>query len=72
MQLSDATPGARVKYIPGVANGDPYHPDCETGFVSTHNDQYVFVKFDQSLSQNNWDNVTSQSCKPEDLLFIHA
>lgn len=36
----------RVKYIPGHANGDETHPDCECGVVSSINDKYVFVKYD--------------------------
>jgi hypothetical protein len=37
--------GKRVRYIPAHAHGDPNHPDCEDGIVSTTNDKFVFVRY---------------------------
>ena len=35
----------QVKYIPHHANGDENHPDCENGFVTSVNHQFVFVRY---------------------------
>lgn len=48
--LDDFEPGERVKYIPRHANGNPHHPDCETGIVLRLGDirplETVFVVYD--------------------------
>jgi hypothetical protein len=54
--------GARVRYIPLHAQGNPYHPDCEDGEVSSCNDKFVFVRFGNK--------TTAQSCDPEDLRLL--
>lgn len=59
---SDFQPGDAVIYIPGHAGGDPNHPACERGVVSSTNHKNVFVKFGTS--------DTAQSCDPGDL--VHA
>lgn len=38
-------PGMQVLYIPRHANGDPRHPDCEHGIVTSVNQTYVFVRY---------------------------
>ena len=38
MNIEDIKPRMRVVYIPGVANGDRDHPDCEHGTVSSKSD----------------------------------
>lgn len=39
--------GDRVRYVPGHAEGDYNHPDCEDGIVSSVRDETrVFVKYD--------------------------
>jgi hypothetical protein len=37
--------GDRVLYIPGHAQGDPNHEDCEMGHVTRSTDKFVFVRF---------------------------
>ena len=54
-------PGDHVIYIPGHAGGDPNHPECERGVVTSTNDKNVFVRFGT---------VNSQACDPGDL--VHA
>lgn len=63
-------PGVRVRYIPGHAHNDANHPDCEDGTVSSVNEKYVFVRFDQAVSRFGWDGATSQSCNPLDLTLL--
>lgn len=61
----------RVIYIPGHAEGDFRHPDCEHGSVSGVGGppDTVFVKFDKQVERLGWDQTTSQSCRPEDLIL---
>jgi len=69
--LSDPPkPGARVRYIPGVAMGDPTHPDCEDGRVSSVGSVNVFVKFDNKVARHGWDGATAESCTPSDLVLL--
>ena len=35
--------GRNVKYVPGHAKGDLGHPDCETGYITSFNDNSIFV-----------------------------
>ncbi|MBA7563363.1 hypothetical protein ES708_05018 [subsurface metagenome] len=50
MQTADFKKGDRVKYIPPYACGDPNHEDCDIGVVSSINDFYVFVKYDNATT----------------------
>lgn len=68
MKLSDAKPGQRVAYIPGVADGDINHEAVERGAVSSANHRFVFVRFDKQVAKFGWDGTTSQSCDPDDLV----
>jgi hypothetical protein len=68
MNIDDATEKKRVIYIPGHAKGDRNHPDCETGAVSSHNSQYIFVKFDDQVKILGWNEAGAQACKPNDLV----
>jgi len=70
MLLTEATFKRRVCYIPGHAHGDSNRPDCELGYVSSHNDKNIFVKFDKQLGNLGWEQTTSQACSPEDLWVI--
>ena len=38
------------------------------GTVSSINDEYVFVKFDEQVSNLGWEGTTSQACRPEQLI----
>jgi len=40
--------GDLVRYIPSYAK-DSSHTDCENGVVSSINDTFVFVKYDNSI-----------------------
>ena len=61
--LADFAPGDAVRYVPNHADGDLAHEDCETGYVTTVNATYVFVKF-------TWPRVRhfAQACKPDQLV----
>lgn len=54
MTMLDEKPptGARVRYVPWHAEGDPSHPDCQDGTVSSQSvrDDYVFVRYGYGLS----------------------
>lgn len=67
---SDFEPDDRVIYIPLHADGDPAHPDCEHGAVSSTNKKFVFVKFDQHVKKFGWDGAMSQACDPNDLMPV--
>lgn len=67
MKLADAQPQMRVRYLPGHANGDRNHPDCEFGTVSSVGQVNVFVRFDKQVAKLGWAGATSQACAPEDL-----
>ena len=41
--------GDRVVYIPGHAEGDRRHEDCEKGVVSSVTNHGAFVKYDNSM-----------------------
>lgn len=60
--VANYKPGDRVIYIPNHANGDRAHPDCMRGTVSSTNDYFVFVRFDEHVARLGWDGATSQSC----------
>lgn len=45
----DYKKGDKVRYIPNHANGDTTHPDCENGVVSSVNEKWVFVKYDNLM-----------------------
>lgn len=50
--------GDKVLYVPGHANGDMLHRDCEEGTVSSIG-PLIFVKFGKSI----------KSCHPRDLVI---
>jgi hypothetical protein len=58
-KADDFKPGQIVVYMPGHSYGDPNHPDCETGVVSSIGSGVVFVRFGPKLN--------SESCLPSDL-----
>lgn len=60
-RLSLFRPGTRVIYVPGHAHGDPDHPDCERGTVSSVNERFVFVKFGDQAPQ---------ACDPQTLVIL--
>ena len=68
MNIKDFQPKMKVIYVPPHAHNDRTHKDCEEGMVSSVNDRFVFVKFQEAIKRWGWDEVTSQACKPENLL----
>lgn len=46
---SDFKKGDKVRYIPYHAYGDKNHKDCEDGVVSSTNDRFVFVKYNNAV-----------------------
>lgn len=47
MDKNELHAGQRVRYVPGHANGDRNHPDCEDGIIRSFNSQgFPFVVYD--------------------------
>ncbi len=46
---ADFKKGDLVRYIPHHAKGDSGHKDCQNGVVSSINDKFVFVKYDNGM-----------------------
>lgn len=60
--------GARVRYIPPHAHGDPCHPDCEDGCITAFGERSVFVRFDRTRRKLE---LPAEACDPADLrIFI--
>ena len=57
---AEFSPGDWVVYLPGVAQGNPLHPDCERGVVTALSPEHVFVRYGAEL--------TSKSTAPDDLI----
>lgn len=72
MNTANFTPGDRVLYVPNHAEGDPAHPDCERGVVSSTNEFYVFVRYfrkdgtlpDSGIATAPEDLVTALTAQP--------
>jgi len=58
--LDEIREGMLVKYIPGHAQGDRSHPDCEVGRVTSKNDVHVFVRYGAKLH--------AEATDPDDLV----
>ncbi len=54
--------GKIVRYVPGHANGDLSHKDCEDGVTTSKNESSIFVAF--GLGQQGI------ACKPENLFYL--
>lgn len=65
--VGDFKTGDRVLYVPNHANGNTWHEDCRAGMVSSVNDRFVFVRFDENVNRLGWDGATSQACDPTNL-----
>ncbi len=70
MRLSEFKKGDKVKYIPTHAGNDPGHKDCECGVVSSVNEKFVFVKYnnDMCIMTTGDEPYTAQATSPEDLI----
>jgi len=61
--------GDQIIYIPHHAKGNPKHPDIETGFVTSVNEQFVFCRY--WSKQYPWQLRTvanSEATSPQDLI----
>jgi len=58
VKIEDAQRGMRVWYVPKHAHGDPSHIDCESGFVTSTNERFIFVAF------------RGVACDPEDVISL--
>ena len=73
MNTSDFKKGDRVKYIPHHANGDRFHPDCQTGVVRSTNEFFVFVIYDNAMQTMTTGDepYTAQATLAEDLIKLY-
>jgi len=64
--------GDRVLYIPSHAQGNIKHKDCQKGVVSSINDTFVFVKYDNlmCIMTTGDEDYTAQATCPEDLIKL--
>lgn len=72
MKTADFKKGERVKYIPIHARGNRFHRDCESGVVSSTNEYFVFVKYDNATQTmiSGDDPYTSQATLANDLVKL--
>ena len=72
MKTTDFVKGERVKYIPHHALGNRHHRDCQTGVVSSKNEYFVFVKYDNAMGVmiTGDEPYTAQATDPSDLVKI--
>jgi len=70
MKLTECKKGTRVRYVPRHAEGDTSHPDCQNGVVSSKNDTFAFVKYDNAMCTmvNGDEPYTAQATDPGDLI----
>jgi len=50
MEISDARPGQLVRYMPPHCNGNIEHRDVEEGIVSSANDKFIFVRYNEGIT----------------------
>ena len=70
MTTKDFKRGDKVRYVPNHANGDVHHKDCQNGVVSSTNEKFVFVKYDNAMCimTTGDEPYTSQATKRENLI----
>lgn len=71
MTTSDFKKGMFVRYVPTHADGDVNHKDCQNGVVSSVNERFVFVKYDNAacVMVTGDEPYTSQATRPDDLVY---
>jgi len=74
MTVDQFQKGQRVLYIPPHADGDPTHEDCKRGVISSKNDKFVFVKYDNlmCIMTTGDEPYTAQATSPEHLVARHG
>ena len=70
MNASDFKPGDQVIYMPGIAYGNPTHPACERGVVSSTNGVNVFVRYWVKYGNETKLSATAQATSPDDLVLL--
>ena len=72
MKTNEFKKGQRVVYTPHHARGDVNHPDCEKGVVSSANEKFVFVKYDNAMCimVTGDEPYTAQATLPENLTLV--
>ena len=72
MKTSDFKKGMKVRYVPTHANGDTKHKDCENGVVSSVNDKWVFVKYNNlmCIMTTGDEPYTAQATDPTELVIL--
>jgi len=68
--VEDFSKGDKVRYVPRHASGDVNHEDCQNGVVSSTNDEWVFVKYDNldCVMITGDEPYTAQATDPSDLV----
>lgn len=46
---------------------EPKHGKAQWGTVSSVNEKYVFVRFDEQVSRLGWEGATSKACLPSQI-----
>lgn len=67
MNIEDAKPGMKVRYIPGHAGKNIYHPSCEDGIINSVGEINIFVNY---YTKSGILNTSTQSTSPEDLIIF--
>ena len=67
---ADFVKGKRVRYVPSYLEGDVHSPECVDGVVSSVNDTWVFVKYDNldCVMKTGDEPYTAQATDPNDLV----
>ena len=70
MKTEDFKHGDKVRYVPNHADGDIRHADCQDGVVSSTNEMFVFVKYNNAMCvmTTGDEPYTAQATKREDLV----
>lgn len=75
MKAEDYIQGDEIIYLPGHADGNIDHPDCERGFVTSIRNGTVFCRFFAKNGHSDFYGLrtvaNSEGCNPVDLRFIH-
>lgn len=72
MEVTDFRKGMRVMYVPDHAKGILTHKDCNVGVVSSKNDEWVFVKYDNldCVMITGDEPYTAQATSPRNLVRL--
>ena len=73
MKIADFKKGDLVLYIPNHAGGDVCHDNCQRGVVSSTNDAWVFVKYDNMacIMKTGNEPYIAQATSPDNLTKLN-